>query len=112
MFRKHKIYKRSIVFSKWSGKNYAIFASLGKLIKIARLAVDICVQSLKKNHSIPDFPGIDDIEDITNNSDRDCDANPQPGLELQLTIINTSQINAAMAVKQELYKKIKIKVCV
>ena len=44
--------KYSIVFSKWSRKNYAIFASLHKVIKIARLSVDVCMSSLSKNKSI------------------------------------------------------------
>ena len=36
------------VFSKWSRKEYAIFASLGKLIKIGVLKADICQKALLK----------------------------------------------------------------
>ncbi len=46
-----KISQKSLVFSKWSRKNYAIFASLKRVVKIARLSVDICSSSLKKNAS-------------------------------------------------------------
>jgi len=41
-----------IVFSQWSGKNYAVFASLGKVVNIAVLSVDICVQAVKKCSSV------------------------------------------------------------
>jgi len=36
------------VFSKWSRKEYAVFASLGKLIKIGVLKADICQKALLK----------------------------------------------------------------
>ena len=36
------------VFSKWSRKKYAIFASLGKLIKIGVLKAEICQKALLK----------------------------------------------------------------
>lgn len=45
----------TLVFSKWSRKNYAIFASLSKVVKIARVSVDICISSLTKNKSILRF---------------------------------------------------------
>lgn len=38
-----------IVFSRWSRKSYAIFASLKKVVCIARLSIDICISSLLKN---------------------------------------------------------------
>jgi hypothetical protein len=43
-YKKNKI----IVFTQWSRKNYAIFASLGKLIKIGQVSADICKLALKK----------------------------------------------------------------
>lgn len=48
-------YKKSnniIVFSKWTRKNFAIFSSLHKVIKIARLSIDICISSFSKNQSV------------------------------------------------------------
>jgi hypothetical protein len=42
-----------IVFSQWSRKNYAIFASLGKLIKIGRVSADISQLALQKSPSGP-----------------------------------------------------------
>ncbi len=41
-----------LIFSQWSRKNYAIFASLRKVVKISSLSVDICNSSLRKNISI------------------------------------------------------------
>lgn len=45
--------KKMIVFSQWSGKSFAIFASLGKIIKIGRVSVDISDKSLVKKKSLP-----------------------------------------------------------
>lgn len=42
----------SIVFSKWTRKNYAIFVSLHKVIKIARLSIEICISFFRKNQSV------------------------------------------------------------
>ncbi len=41
-----------LVFSKWSRKSYAIFASLHKVVIIAQLSVDICRTSLLKNRAV------------------------------------------------------------
>ena len=51
--------KNVIVFSQWSRKSYAVFASLGKVIKIARVSGDISDKALIKNtsftHSLNDI---------------------------------------------------------
>lgn len=47
------ISNKVLTFSQWSRKNYAIFASLGKVVKIAHLSVDLCVSSILKSQ-----PGI------------------------------------------------------
>jgi hypothetical protein len=41
-----------IVFFQWSRKNYAIFASLQKVVNIAQLSVDICKTSLLKSNTL------------------------------------------------------------
>lgn len=41
-----------LVFSRWTRKSYAIFASLHKAINIARLSVNICKYSFSKNQSL------------------------------------------------------------
>jgi hypothetical protein len=43
--------RKLIVFSQWSRKSFAIFASLGKIIKIGRVSVDISDKSLVKKTS-------------------------------------------------------------
>lgn len=41
-----------VVFSRWSGKNYAVFASLKKVVSIGHLSIDLCKSSLLKNRSV------------------------------------------------------------
>lgn len=52
MQNKTSIKANKLVFSKWSRKSYAVFASLGRVVKIAQLKVDICNQAIKKNINI------------------------------------------------------------
>ena len=54
------------VFSKWSRKEYAVFASLGKLIKIGVLKADISQKALLKG-----LVDLKDIAKITENFDED-----------------------------------------
>jgi hypothetical protein len=55
---------KRLVFSQWSGKNYAVFASLGRVVNIASLTIDICVQSIKKTLSvIGSFIDAEEIEE-------------------------------------------------
>ena len=51
-----------VVFSGWSRKAYAIFASLKKVVRIARLSIDICLMSLLKNPSVVQFMDIFNTE--------------------------------------------------
>lgn len=41
-------HKKVLIFSRWSRKNYATFASLGKVVNIARVSVSVCNQALRK----------------------------------------------------------------
>ncbi len=47
-----KAYNKPIIFSKWSGKKYAIFASLHRVVNIARISIDICKASLLKSNTL------------------------------------------------------------
>ena len=38
-----------LCFSRWNRKGYAIFASLGRNVRIGRLAIHICEMSLQKS---------------------------------------------------------------
>lgn len=38
-----------IVFRRWSGKNYAVFSSLGKEIKIGQVEIEICDKAISKS---------------------------------------------------------------
>lgn len=48
----HSHTKKLVVFSQWSGKAYSIFASLGKIIKIARVSIDISDKGLFKKTTL------------------------------------------------------------
>lgn len=48
----NQIATRSLVFSKWSRKAYAVFISLKRVVNIAQLSVDICTVSLLKIKSL------------------------------------------------------------
>jgi hypothetical protein len=47
--------RKVIVFSQWSRKSYAVFASLGKLLKIGCVKVDYCDKAIRKTN---DFSGL------------------------------------------------------
>ena len=49
MKQNRTIRNQHIVFSRWSRKSYAIFCSLGKTVKIARLSIDICRMAMMKS---------------------------------------------------------------
>ncbi|PWJ44479.1 hypothetical protein [Sediminitomix flava] len=44
---KAKISPKVVIFSRWTRKRYTLFSILGKQVKIGRLSIDICRQSLK-----------------------------------------------------------------
>lgn len=39
----------SLLFTRWTRKSYAIFASLGRVVHIGRLSTDLCDSSLRKS---------------------------------------------------------------
>lgn len=49
MIRKSVIFSHTVYFSRWNRKGYAIFASLGKTVKIAALSIAICEKALEKS---------------------------------------------------------------
>ena len=49
MNRFSTIRRHLLSFSRWSRKGYAIFASLGKEVRIAGLAIHICEKALEKS---------------------------------------------------------------
>lgn len=40
---------RTLYFSGWSGKNYAVFAAMGKQVCISNLSVHVCERALLKS---------------------------------------------------------------
>ena len=55
MEHNYQISAKSLVFLRWSRKGYAIFSSLKRVVKIARLSVDTCMASLRKTKSLGSF---------------------------------------------------------
>ncbi|VBB46072.1 hypothetical protein TRIP_D380047 [uncultured Paludibacter sp.] len=51
MFSRKKHQHSSIRFRRWNRKNYAVFASLHKIISIGKVVGGICDKSLKKSKS-------------------------------------------------------------
>ena len=51
---KHQYQKtnNTVLFSKWTRKNYAVFASLKKVVNIVRLSLHTCFSLLSKNEFI------------------------------------------------------------
>ena len=49
MQKSSNIKPKQVIFSKWSRMGFAVFASLGKVVKIAHLKVEICNQAIQKN---------------------------------------------------------------
>jgi iron complex outermembrane receptor protein len=74
--------KKQIHFSKWSCKNYAIYNSLGKQIKICVLA--FCCSILMLNTSA--FASVSDVRKTLENNDLDTDV-PLDTITLEATLI-------------------------
>lgn len=52
MLQDKQIFSNVVVFSQWSRKSYAAFASLNKVVSIGHLSIDICKSSLLKNATL------------------------------------------------------------
>lgn len=56
MFRSYKIQnKKNLNFSRWSRKAYAVFISIGKIIKISNLKIKVSQDFIKKNKTFSDI---------------------------------------------------------
>lgn len=54
----------ALVFSQWSRKSYAAFASLHRTVRIATLAVDMLPAAERKNQIIPAIPSTTSTNEI------------------------------------------------
>jgi len=66
-----------MVFSKWTRKSYAVFASLYKVTRIAQVSVDICLASLRKNASVLSWLCRDCGLAFDDEADKDEDVAPE-----------------------------------
>jgi len=87
----HHLQNTRIHFKKWSGKAFAIFASLGKDIKICRISVRMCKTSILKlkNFSIYVFGELLlSIEEYLGDIDNDIFAENMEEMSLCVNAIN------------------------
>ena len=91
------IRRPQLVFSRWSRKSYAVFISLGKVVKIGRLAVDICRMAMLKSAVL--INANNQFEFGCVDEDDDCDDGDLPEILMQ------QQLMAAMSgsCNQEIY---------
>jgi hypothetical protein len=52
MLKYKQVFSDVVVFSQWSRKSYAVFASLKKVVSIGHLSIDICKSSLLKSATL------------------------------------------------------------
>lgn len=90
----------TVVFSKWSRKSYAVFASLKKVVRIACLSIDICQSSLMKVPAAVRLLSMLGISDIEN---EDTDINEEfDSLLLSLAVMPAIRTNNDIYIKNKL----------
>ena len=90
MNQRSYISPRIFVFSKWSRKEYAVFASLGKLIKIGVLKIDICRKALLKG--LIDSGNISEAKEDFNEEDVAWNISDHDSLQLMLSSFGLSAL--------------------
>jgi hypothetical protein len=84
------IRSKQIVFSRWSRKNYAIFCSLGKSIKIARISIEICKVAMLKSSVIREMAQLF-TSSQTNEGETSDAASEPPAIIAQLLLCPSNQ---------------------
>ena len=88
----NNLFHNQVVFSQWSRKSYAIFASLHRVVKIARLSIDVCNSALLKTISGIQF-FMDYLMDIENQDVESDDLDAVELCNLQYLIVNAQHQN-------------------
>lgn len=100
MFKRTQANINYIVFSRWSRKSYAIFASLRKVVVIAQLAVDICVSALQKNETVIQLLSIFNDEEAYST---EVDINEiDESLQVLFVPVNTAKSNPCRKLNKEI----------
>lgn len=92
------------VFSKWSRKEYAIFASLGKLIKIGVLKADLCQKALLKG--IVDLGNIAEFEEYFDEDESALNITDHESLQFILSSLGLSVFQAFNLASVTISKKV------
>jgi len=91
MYQTKQVQTDIIIFSQWSRKSYAVFASLKKTVRIACLSIDICQSALLKVPAVICLLTLLGISDIEND---ETDISEQlDDLLLSLVVIPTLSHN-------------------
>jgi hypothetical protein len=85
MNQRNYIASEQLVFSKWSRKNYAVFASLGKQVKIGVLKAYICQKALLKG--LVDIITISKNTEDTEENESEVNIADQSNLQLSFFVI-------------------------
>lgn len=93
------------VFSKWSRKAYAIFASLGKLIKIGVLKADICQKALLKG--IVELGKIAEFKEDVDEDENALDITDHDSLQFILSVLGLSVFSIFNLTSVTISKKVK-----
>lgn len=93
------------VFSKWSRKEYAIFASLGKLIKIGVLKADICQKALLKG--IVELGKIAEFKEDVDEDENALDITDHDSLQFILSVLGLSVFSIFNLTSVTISKKVK-----
>lgn len=95
-----------VFFSRWSRKNYAVFASLGKHVKIGVLKVDICQKALLKG--LVDIISISKNTKGTEEDESEVNIADQSILQLSffvLLILSVFNLNSTLVSRKESLKR-------
>lgn len=101
MHRNQHILSKKLTFSKWSRKNYAAFVSLKKIIKIARLSIDLCIASSHKNIKLSSMLAFLLKGRKTVNANQSDEPNPE-GLLIDLSLAQACTINEVIDPKNNI----------
>ena len=91
-------FQKKILFSKWTRKSYAIFQSLGKIIKIAKLKDDIAEGFILKSISIEKT-----ILSLLSTSLLDENIDSKIELSIENLIISINQQTSKIDANQNIY---------
>lgn len=94
MYKGNLVNNKSVVFSRWTRKNYAIYASLHKVVLIAQLTIDVCKSAILKSNVLVQF-----LDYLQCDEDEELDFVPCSelieGMKLEILTVTNRQVRYA-----------------